>query len=456
MNKAPSSLIQEYKMQTSSQPKFLPIPFASSGSKQDIPNNSQIGVAAGRASYTDGFPPLTRTPLAAGGVPPFGTDFNGVLNDITAATRWAQAGAGYPFSSTFNNAISGYPKGARIPNSELNGFWLNTVEGNSSSPEAADASSTGWVPADNYGITSLTSLSGSSITLTNLQASKDRIQLSGSLTANINLVVPAWIKRWEVINSCTGNFSVTVKTPAGTGVAIPAGMNSLIQGDGVNILPAVSPGSLIRTLMVNNTSSYTPSLGTKKITVYVVGGGGGGGGTYTTNSTQVSIGAGGGAGGLSVSSLLVSNLTLPIQITIGSAGTAGGIASAGGAGGTTSFGGLLSATGGSGGDTGRLLSSSSTSITFSGGGGSGSGGNIYNAWGGSGMRGFATPGGLESGEGGASYFTAGAGPITAAVSTAGGSGTLGSGGSGGFTPVGSSERIGGAGGSGAVLILEYA
>lgn len=109
-------------MQNNSQPKLLPIPFADNGSKQDIPNDSQVGIAAGRASYVDGFPPLTRTPLAAGGVPPFGTDFNGVLNDITAAVRWSQSGAGYPFNAAFNTAIGGYPKGARIPNSTLDGY----------------------------------------------------------------------------------------------------------------------------------------------------------------------------------------------------------------------------------------------------------------------------------------------------------------------------------------------
>lgn len=222
-------------MQNSSQPKLLPIPFADSGSKQSIPNASQIGITAGRASYTDGFPPLTRTPLAAGGVPPFGTDFNGVLNDITAALRWTQTGSSYPFNSDFNTAISGYPKGAKIPNSTLDGYWLNIIDGNTSNPEVSNSATTGWVPTENYGVTSVTGLSGSSITLTTLQASKDRIVLSGTLTANINLVVPAWIKRWTVINNCTGSYSVTVKTPNGTGISVGSGTTARLIGDGTNV-----------------------------------------------------------------------------------------------------------------------------------------------------------------------------------------------------------------------------
>lgn len=222
-------------MQTSSQPKLLPIPFADAGSKQDIPNDSQIGIVAGRASYNDGFPPLTRTPLAGGGVPPFGTDFNGVFNDITAAIRWSQAGAGYPFNAAFNTAVAGYPKGARIPNSTLDGFWLNTTDGNSTNPENTTAALTGWVPSDNYGTTAITGLSGSSVTLTTLQASKSRITLAGTLTANINIIVPAWRKNWTVVNGATGTFSVTFKTPSGTGVAIPSGSTSYLVGDGTNI-----------------------------------------------------------------------------------------------------------------------------------------------------------------------------------------------------------------------------
>ncbi|WP_210453552.1 hypothetical protein [Pantoea ananatis] len=222
-------------MQTSSQPKLLPVPFADGGSKQTIPMASQIGITAGRASYTDGFPPLTRTPLAAGGVPPFGTDFNGVLNDITAAIRWKQSGAGYIFDSAFSTAISGYPKGAKLTNSTFDGFWLNTVDGNTSAPEAADSSLTGWIPADTYGVTALTGLAGSSVTLSSLQASRPRITLAGTLSANINLTVPAWTKSWLIENNTTGAFSVTVKTPSGSGVAIPAGTKASVYGNGTNI-----------------------------------------------------------------------------------------------------------------------------------------------------------------------------------------------------------------------------
>ncbi|MDE3023124.1 MAG: hypothetical protein KGI54_14960, partial [Pseudomonadota bacterium] len=115
-------------MQASQIPTKVPLPFANSGTKNTIPTASQIGITAGAASLTDGFPPLTFTPLAAGGVPPSGADFNGILNLITANTQWQNAGGFYPYDSAFSTAIGGYPKGAVLRNLTDDGFWLCTAD----------------------------------------------------------------------------------------------------------------------------------------------------------------------------------------------------------------------------------------------------------------------------------------------------------------------------------------
>lgn len=131
-------------MQTSNIPSArISIPFANSGTKNTIPNASQIGVTPGAASYTDGFPPLTFTPLAAGGIPPFGADFNGVLNAISAWIRWFTAfSPSAPYDSTYSTSIGGYPKGALIPKATFDGFWQNMVENNTTNPDAAGAN---WI-----------------------------------------------------------------------------------------------------------------------------------------------------------------------------------------------------------------------------------------------------------------------------------------------------------------------
>lgn len=441
-------------MQTSSQPKLLPVPFADAGSKQNIPNDSQIGITAGRASYTDGFPPLTRTPLAAGGVPPFGTDFNGVLNDITAALRWSQSGSGYPFNASFNTAIGGFPKGAKIPNSTLDGYWLNTVDNNTANPEVTGAATTGWVPSSNYGITSITGLSGSSVTLTTLQAAKETIILSGTLTSNINLTVPAWIKQWKVVNNCTGAFSVTVKTPNGTGIAVPSQSNAVLSGDSTNINQGVNPGALINMQLFTASGTYTPTPGTKSIVVEVQGAGGGAGGIGAAGTSTVAIGNGGGAGGYA-KSRLTSGFSGGIAITVGNGGAGGNLAPTNGSvGGLSSFGSGIVANGGEGG-LGQNQATPPYSITGSLGGLS-TGGNIVNIRGGASSNGAAlNTASVLPGIGGAAVYglpvlspaNNGATPYAAYGYGAGGGGSY------AFNRSGFS---GGNGANGVVIIWEYA
>jgi len=136
-------------MQSSNQPGKISLPFANSGAKQPIPVASQVGIEDGRASYTDGFPPLTRTPLAAGGKPPFGTDMNGILNAITAIQQWQSAGGLFMYDSAMSTASGGYPKGAFILKADASGLWQSLVENNTSNPDTGGA---GWADFSISGI----------------------------------------------------------------------------------------------------------------------------------------------------------------------------------------------------------------------------------------------------------------------------------------------------------------
>lgn len=128
-------------MQSSNQPGKISLPFANSGAKQPIPVASQVGIEDGRASYTDGFPPITRTPLTAGGKPPFGTDMNGILNAVTAIQQWQSAGGLFTYDSALSTSIGGYPKGALLLKSDGSGCWQSTAENNTTNPDTGGA---GW------------------------------------------------------------------------------------------------------------------------------------------------------------------------------------------------------------------------------------------------------------------------------------------------------------------------
>ncbi|ENQ6475095.1 hypothetical protein AAHW98_10060 [Klebsiella variicola subsp. variicola] len=189
--------------------------FAVNGNKNSIPvDSSSSTLSAGKATYDSGYPPLTMTPISAGGIPPAGQDMNGILYDITRKQQWRDAGGGFPFDSTFASAIGGYPSGAIIPSSDFTGFWQNTVNNNSINPESA-STATGWVPQDFYG-SSLVSVSASNVTPSPLQAARSEIILSGALTANRYLYLPAWVKSWRIVNNCTGAFKVVVSIVGGS------------------------------------------------------------------------------------------------------------------------------------------------------------------------------------------------------------------------------------------------
>lgn len=105
-----------------------------------IPEASQIGIQDGAASLTTGFPPLTFTPTNAGGVPAWGADFNGILNEITSWVRWFSAGGIVPYDAAFQTSIGGYPQGAIVFSASTFGTaYLSTADANTSNPDAGGA-----------------------------------------------------------------------------------------------------------------------------------------------------------------------------------------------------------------------------------------------------------------------------------------------------------------------------
>ena len=62
------------------QPKLLSKVWAALGLKNDIPDSRRTGIPNESATYEEGFPQITMTPIALGGKAPSGKDMNGILN----------------------------------------------------------------------------------------------------------------------------------------------------------------------------------------------------------------------------------------------------------------------------------------------------------------------------------------------------------------------------------------
>ncbi|XLQ19853.1 MAG: tail fiber protein [Candidatus Moraniibacteriota bacterium] len=180
----------------------------------------------------------------------------------------------------------------------------------------------------------------------------------------------------------------------------------------------------IQTFDTAGAHTWTKPVGIETIRVQVVGAGGGG------SSAQTS--GGGGAGGYAEEIIDVSEISSE-TVTIGSGGTVNN------GGGSSSFGSLLSATGGSSGNT-----------QAGGAGGSGFDGDI-NTDGGDGGTGFGNIN-SNAGTGGASYF-GGGGTGGSYNSTSAGAGSAYGSGGGGAGGGASSAAVGA---NGAVIIYEYA
>lgn len=211
-------------------PSKISIPFAESGSRNVINANLEAGDASNKATYTYGFPQITMTPKASGGLPPFGRDMNGILYSVTAMLQYMQAGGTYPYDAAFATAIGGYNQGALVQQADLSGLWVSTVDNNTSNPET---SGSGWMPLDSGSYSF--NVTTANVTLTNGQAAHPVLIIGGTLTGSRIIFVPTFRQIWTIINNTSrGSYTLTIKTANGTGITLTNSVEQIVC-DGTNI-----------------------------------------------------------------------------------------------------------------------------------------------------------------------------------------------------------------------------
>lgn len=94
---------------------------------------------------------------------------------------------------------------------------------------------TAFVQASVNGTVSVSIAGAATTTLTQAVYGVAIIKLTGAVTANKAVVFPSISGHWQVVNNSTGAFTVTLKTAAGSGVVISAGMSTNIYCDGTNV-----------------------------------------------------------------------------------------------------------------------------------------------------------------------------------------------------------------------------
>jgi hypothetical protein len=109
-------------------------------------------------------------------------------------------------------------------------------------------------------------------TLSGANLNRIAYQFSGTLTANMQIIVPATIQQYWVGNFTTGgSYTVTVKTSAGTGTIVATNARSILYCDGTNVVNADTGGISIPILVsqggtgATNASDARTNLGATSI-----------------------------------------------------------------------------------------------------------------------------------------------------------------------------------------------
>ena len=73
-------------------------------------------------------------------------------------------------------------------------------------------------------------------TLTQAEARNNIIELTGTLTAARNIVLPLAVRQYTVFNGTTGGFGLQFIGASGTGITVAAGKRAIVYADGTNIV----------------------------------------------------------------------------------------------------------------------------------------------------------------------------------------------------------------------------
>ncbi|ENR0220476.1 hypothetical protein ACERX2_004450 [Enterobacter kobei] len=223
-----------------------------------------------------------------------------------------------------------------------------------------------------------------------------------------------------------------------------------------------NPGRLINVLTFTASGTYTPTSGTKKIRVRMVGGGGGGGGAGAATSAGYT-GAGHGANGgtYGETGLIDASTITTIAVVVGAAGT-GSAGATGTNGGNSSFGSYITAPGGGGGWAGAAGPQVNALVADASATANCTGTNVLVSIPGEGglgqmSIGSTTQNQIKGGHGGSSFLGKGGGAVGGGQTPYPGVG-YGAGGAGAATnnAFGTTAAAGSNGSSGIVIVEEYA
>jgi hypothetical protein len=261
-------------MQDSGVPAKISVVWASSpdtGTFRVVPTTPPA--QNGAASLQKGFPIATITPIAAGGSWPWGQDFNGILNLVTAWLQWGQAGGPMRYDATFSTAIGGYPKGATLYAAAGGFSWVSTVDNNASDPDTGGA---GWFKDGPYLPLTGGILAGPGNLSVNGTATIATLGVTGNAGVNGGL-------------SVVGQINTSNQILTNLGVISSGSINCGITAGNTNPVGSAQPGLVISPQGTLNSYSSGWVIGTATTNLIGLFSGSSAVGGITTNGSSVAF-----------------------------------------------------------------------------------------------------------------------------------------------------------------------
>ncbi|WP_108477909.1 hypothetical protein [Providencia alcalifaciens] len=235
-------------------PKLIVKPFAKNGQKNVIPENYETSMDSNQATWDQGFGQITMLPVAAGGLPPKGQDFNGILNQISENIVYQSQGGRFKFSPEYAESIGGYPKGAILQSDDEKKEYQSLIDNNKVNFNTTSNISASWeLVGSKYAIKAEVDLA--------LLKKFDKENISGILGNDQSKVPSLGLLTTEVGKLATkGELSTGLasKQPVGdyaTNIALATGLSqklntsSVVQSTGSSTTQVMSQDSVTKTFV---------------------------------------------------------------------------------------------------------------------------------------------------------------------------------------------------------------
>jgi hypothetical protein len=158
-------------------------------------------------------------------------------------------------------------------------------------------------------------VTGGTYTLAGSELNRIAYKFTGTLTSNVNIVVPATVQQYWVNNATTGAFTLGIKTSSGAATLVTQGATGILYCDGTNIISATTSAAFAGVVPITqggtnatNAPSALTNLGGTGIGTAVFT-------AATTSAARTAIAAAGSGANSDITSL--TGLTTPLSVAQG-------------------------------------------------------------------------------------------------------------------------------------------